>query len=241
MMFEQNYFKNPIGFPQYSPQNQIKEAYMYSRHLDDIGFFSNTNDATIRILPGVFNYLREYDPKRNSAYTMTEEVAKVFMEDAQKPQKESHLEDLSKSEIELSENNINLILGEIQGREMLRDDNIGRLYDDLFRVYNWRHCRPYPLNMATDSTWSDLNKMELDIRDKIRRELKDSVRDTSFPQKDLRESLLEFKTKNTESQSLGDLTDDLTNDLEGVLGAELDNSNTDISNIVGDKTGAYKT
>ena len=230
MMFGTNYFKNPTGFPDDKPQNHIKEAYLYSRHLDDIGLFSNTNDAKVRVLPSIFNYMRVYDPKRNSVYTMTEEVAKAFMQDATKPQKESHLEDLSKSEIELSENNINLILGEIQGRERLRNDNMARLYDDLFRVYNWRHCRPYPLNMATDNIWSDLNKMELDIRDKIRRELKDSVRDTSFPQKDLRESLLEFKTKNTESQSLGDLTDDL----EGVLKTELN----DETNLTGDKTGA---
>lgn len=232
MMFGTDYFKNPIGFPQDSPQNHIKEAYMYSRHLDDIGLFSNKNDAKIRVLPGVFNYLRVYDPKRNSAYTMTEEVAKAFMEDSTKPQKESNLEDLSKSEIELSENNINLILGEIQGRERLRNDNMQRLYDDLFRVYNWRHCRSFPENVATDRTWSDLNKMELDLRDKIRRELKDSVRDTSFPQKDLRESLLEFKAKNTESQSLGELTDDL----EGVL----ENENDYGKNLMGDKTGAYK-
>jgi len=237
MMLGTDYFKNLIGFPQYSPQNHIKEAYLYSRHLDDIGLFSNTNDAKIRVLPGIFNYLRVYDPKRNSAYTMTEEVAKAFMEDATKPQKESQLEDFTKSEIELSENNINLILGEIQGRERLRNDNMKSLYDDLFRVYNWRNCRTFPMDTATDNIWLDMNKMELDLRDKIRRELKDSVRDTSFPQKDLRESLLEFKTKNTESQSLGDLTDDL----EGVLETELDKSNADISNIVGDKTGAYKT
>ena len=235
-MLGTDYFKNLIGFPQYSPQNHIKEAYLYSRHLDDIGLFSNTNDAKIRVLPGIFNYLRVYDPKRNSAYTMTEEVAKAFMEDATKPQKESQLEDFTKSEIELSENNINLILGEIQGRERLRNDNMKSLYDDLFRVYNWRNCRSFPENLATDRIWGDLNKMELDLRDKIRRELKDSVRDTSFPQKDLRESLLEFKTKNTESQSLGDLTDNLESGLE----MELDNSKTDISNQMGDKTGAYK-
>jgi len=45
------------------------------------------------------------------------------------------------------------------------------------------------------------------------------VRDTSFPEKDLRESLLEYKTKNQESQML-----------EG--GLEI--------NLTGDKTGEYK-
>ena len=225
MMYNSNNTNN-----EYISSNPTKEAYLYNRHLDDIGLSSDTKSAKVRILPNVFNYIREYDPKRNSAYTMTQEMSKVFMNQAKEPDKMPDIEDFEQSEIELSEDKVKLILGEIEGRENLKDDNIQSLYDDLFRVYNWRNCRHFPENDVPDKIWSELNKMELDIRDKIRRELKDSVRDTSFPQKDLRESLLEFKMKNTESHMLG-----------GGLEMELDNSDKEIENYMGDKTGAYRT
>ncbi len=96
---------------------------------------------------------------------------------------------------ELSEDRVNLVLEEITGRERLREENVLDLYQDLMRVDNWRLEIPFDQYYQKDRTWSDLNKMELQIRDQIRRELKDCARDTSFPQKELRESLLYFKQK----------------------------------------------
>ena len=211
-------------------RDYTKEAYQYKRHLDDLGSYSEKHsNYKIRSLPSIFNYIKIYDPKRNNAYTMTNEMAKVFMDDSQNPTKKPEIEDFAQNEIGMSEDKINLILGEIQARERLRNDNLDSLYGDLFKIYNWRNCRTFPMNMATDNVWLDMNKMELDIRDKIRRELKDSVRDTSFPEKDLRESLLEHKTKNQESQML-----------EGGLEMELGEENPIPTNLTGDKTGAYK-
>lgn len=211
--------KNSFKTPGYNHDTFFQEAYRYNRHVDDLSLFSNLNSAKLNFLPSIFSYVRVYDPKQNNAYTMTNEMAKVFMHESQNPTKKPEIEDFAQNEIGLSEDRINLVLGEIQSRERLRNDNLDSLYGDLFKIYNWRNCRTFPMDMATDNIWLDMNKMELDVRDKIRRELKDSVRDTSFAEKDLRESLLEHKTKNQESQML-----------EG--GLEI--------NLTGDKTGEYK-
>ena len=208
--------KNSFETPGYNHDNSFQEAYRYNRHVDDLSLFSNLNSAKLNFLPSIFSYVRVYDPKQNNAYTMTNEMAKVFMHESQNPTKKPEIEDFAQNEIGLSEDKINLVLGEIQSRERLRNDNLNSLYGDLFKIYNWRNCRTFPMDMATDNIWLDMNKMELDVRDKIRRELKDSVRDTSFPQKDLRESLLEHKTKNQESQMLeGGLEINLTGDKTG--------------------------
>jgi len=96
----------------------------------------------------------------------------------------------------------NLVLEEITGRERLREENLSDLYQDLLRIDNWRLERPIDQYYQKDKTWLDLNKMELQIRDQIRRELKDCARDTSFPQKDLRESLLDFKQQTQKAQMM---------------------------------------
>ncbi|VBB44964.1 hypothetical protein TRIP_B350131 [uncultured Desulfatiglans sp.] len=103
---------------------------------------------------------------------------------------------------ELSEDRVSLILGEIHGRETLKHDNLARLYDDLLKVRNWRLERPFPEYYQKDRIWSDLNRMEIQIREQIRRELKDAARDTSFPQKDLRESLIDFKLQSQKAQMM---------------------------------------
>jgi len=54
--------------------------------------------------------------------------------------------------------------------------------------------------------------MELQIRDQIRRELKDFAKDIAFPAKDLRESLLEFKLQNQKANMMGGLDDVLEPD-----------------------------
>ncbi len=80
------------------------------------------------------------------------------------------------------------------------------LYEDLLKINNWRLERPFPDYYSKDRIWADLNRSELQIREQIRREMKDSARDMSFPQKDLRESLLEFKLQTHKNRLLeGDL------------------------------------
>ena len=105
----------------------------------------------------------------------------------------------------MAEDRIDLILGELDSRDRLKYENLGRLYSDLLRVSSWRRELPFPDRYQRGRTWTQLNQMELSLRDQIRRELKDSVRDTAFPGKDLRESLLEFKLQNQKSQLLGGL------------------------------------
>lgn len=114
---------------------------------------------------------------------------------------------------ELSEDKINLILGEISSRESLKNNDLKMLYEDLMKINNWRLERPFPDCYSKDRLWSDLNRSELQIRDQIRREMKDAARDAAFPQKDLRESLLDFKVQ-TQKNHL----------LEGGLEMELEGS-----------------
>ena len=139
-------------------------------------------------------------------------MADAFREGVKTIQAGSDFSDLFNQKVELSDNRIELILGEIQARDHLGYNNLKRLYDDLFRVSTWRREIPYPQNYQKDRTWSDLNRMELQIRDQIRRELKDFARDTAFPVKDLRESLLEFKLQNQKANMMGGLDDVLEPD-----------------------------
>ena len=83
---------------------------------------------------------------------------------------QARFEDFFSQKVELAEDRKDLIMGEISARDRLLEDNITRIYDDLLRVQNWRLARPFPHSYATDKTWSDLNKMELDLRDQLRRE-----------------------------------------------------------------------
>lgn len=106
---------------------------------------------------------------------------------------------------ELSQYKIDLILGDISARDRIRYDNLRSLYDDLLKIDNWRLKRDFPFNYATDKIWTDLNKMELQIRDQIRKELKDAAKDTAFPSKDLREGLLESKINEQKSKMLDGL------------------------------------
>ncbi|MFC1829022.1 hypothetical protein ACFL0O_05365 [Thermodesulfobacteriota bacterium] len=184
-----------------------KEAYHYMAN-----YLPGLEGARINIVEGM-QYIKTYHPARNGPATMSEQVTQAFMQEAVESQKNADFDDFFKQKVNLSSDRIGLVLGEITQRDNLKYDNLKRLYDDLLKVDNWRLERPYPFNYAKDKTWTDLNKMELQLRDQIRRELKDSVKDTSFPQKDLRESLLEFKVQNQKSQML-----------EGGLEMELDSS-----------------
>ena len=168
-----------------------KEANYYQNYI------SSFKGAKITVLP-TMDFPLNYNVKRKTPYMLAE----YFMKQAEIPGTTSYLDDLFNQKKELSEDRVNLVLEEITGRERLREENLSDLYQDLLRIDNWRLERPIDQYYQKDKTWLDLNKMELQIRDQIRRELKDCARDTSFPQKDLRESLLDFKQQTQKAQMM---------------------------------------
>ena len=170
--------------------NYGKEAYHYRNYVPDL------SGATV-------NFIEE--PTYILSSTPSETLAYNFMQDAKIRAADDSFDALLKSRLKQSEDQIDLILGEIKNRDVLTYDNLHRLYDDLLRIDNWRNEIPYPQNYSKDNNWSDLNKSELQIRDQIRREMKDAHKDQAFPNKDLRESLLEFKLQNTKQDSIDDL------------------------------------
>jgi hypothetical protein len=168
-----------------------KEANYYHHYVSPL------KEAKLTVLP-TMDFSIDYVSKRNTPYIVAEE----FMKRAESPGKMSYLDDFFNQKKELSEDRVNLVLEEITGRERLREENLSDLYQDLLRIDNWRLERPIDQYYQKDRTWLDLNKMELQIRDQIRRELKDCARDTSFPQKDLREFLLDFKQQTQKAQMM---------------------------------------
>jgi len=180
-----------------------KEANYYRNYIP------STQGAKIKILPAL-----QYLPSPNLPGKNPYSMAETFMGTISDSQNKGYLDDLFNQKKELSEDRVNLILGEIHGRETLKQDNLVRLYDDLLKVRNWRLERPFPEYYQKDRIWSDLNRMEIQIREQIRRELKDAARDTSFPQKDLRESLIDFKLQSQKAQMM-----------EGGLEMSLEDSN----------------
>ena len=174
-----------------------KEAYRYQIYM------GNLDGAKLKVVPGI-QYLGAYS---STPYS----VADHFMKNATDSHNNLDSDDFLKQKVELSEDTVGLILGEIHAREGLRNDNLSNLYYDLLKVRNWRLERPYDANCMKDKTWMDLTKLELQLSDQIRRELKDSAKDIAFPQKDLRQSLLEFKLQNRKATMLdiGDLEADV--------------------------------
>jgi hypothetical protein len=195
-----DYFKQTYHYRKYSPEMQ---------------------GAKLKIIPGM-QYINAHKPRTTQFYTTPSAMAQTFITYAQRQPENTQFQNFFQQKVESSQDKISLILGELNGRDTLKQDNISRIYQDLLRVDNWRIQRPYPESYLKDRTWHDLNKLELELREQIRKELKDSAKDTNFPQKDLRESLLEFKLQNQKSQML-DMSD-LENEIKGG-GIEPDGSN----------------
>lgn len=177
-----------------------KEAYTYKDYLP--GFAG----STIREVPGTSIY-SVYKPSKITHYQAVAMIADAFMEAVRSPESTPDFDDFMGQKVELSEDKTRLILADITERNNLAYDNLRSLYDDLLRVQNWRMQVQYPQCYARDKTWGDLNKMELDIRDKIRRERKDTSKDIAFNSRDLREGLLEFKVNQRKGQMLDDSLD----------------------------------
>jgi len=180
-----------------------KDGYLYDNHIQNLA------NARVRITPAT-TYVTDNIRHGHTSCFYTIPIALSFMENVRNSQAKSDIENIFQQKVELSDDRVKLILSEIISRERLRYENLNRLYEDLFRVDQWRAEIPFPQNYLKDRAWSDLNRMELQIREQIRRETKDFARDTAFPTKDLREEgLLEFKLQHGKSKmmDLGGLDD----------------------------------
>jgi len=104
--------------------------------------------------------------------------------------------------VDMAKDKISLITGQINARRGLSYDIIGRIYDDLFLVEKLRTGLPFPDKYQCGKPWSDLNSFELQLKSEIRRELRESSKDTAFPEKDLRDSVLDFKVQKSKSDML---------------------------------------
>ena len=200
-----------------------KEAYSYQNYVAKI------EKAKIRSVPKV-EYSLGCNQYRDLPDNETTLMAYGFMENARNSSDNADFDNLLKRKTELSEDKVDLILHEISGRGNVNYRNLKSLYEDLLKIDNWRLQRPYPEKYLKDRVWSDLNKMEFLLWDQIRRELKDFSRDTAFPQKDLRESLLEFKLQDQKSKMLD------MDDLEHSLAANPDGYNQQTGDLNRQKT-----
>ena len=179
-------------------ENWQNEAYLYNNY----NVIWNTHGARLRQIP---SYCRTHFYPRFNTYSPSEQTAYSFMHDAKETGSFSDIDDIFKAKLGLSEDTIDLTIGQIKSREHLQHDNLARLYDDLFRVDQFRAEISFPQYYLKDKAWSDLNNQELKLREQIRRELKDSVRDLSFLQNDLRNGLVEWKNQNNKSEMLGEI------------------------------------
>ena len=165
--------------------SQLKNNYNYEAYI------SSFQEATIRLLPTLPYMtpptLPERDIAAKAAFTLIERAAVSGTE-----QKNDAFDFFSQKN-EIARDKADLIWADIQERATLRNNNIRQLYDELLRIDNWRLERPFPESYQKDRIWLDFIKMEIKIREQIRRELQDSLRDTSFSKKDFRESALDFK------------------------------------------------
>jgi len=176
-------------------EDRQKEAYHYQN------YFPSFQGARIREVHE--SHTNDYSLQKITPYRMAEAMASLFLESTRNSQSGADLEDLFQQKVESEGDRINLILNQMHARDRLKYENLKSLYDDLLRIDNWRIQIPYPQSYEKGRTWTDLNKMELQIRDQIRRETKDFAKDTAFPNKDLRESLLEFKVQKNKSDIMG--------------------------------------
>ncbi len=89
------------------PDEAQKEKYSYENYLSQLeGVRLNVTPKK----PGI-EYVRAYDPKRNSPYTMTQAMAEAFMHNNLKAPNSANSDDFFGQKKERSKDNISLILG----------------------------------------------------------------------------------------------------------------------------------
>lgn len=171
-----------------------EESYRYTNYI------KNLQGSKINVLPTMI-----FPIENSSIINNHSALASSFMQSANNIDNAGGFDDFFTQKKEMSEDKVNLILGELSSRDSLKINNLKMLYEDLMRINNWRFERPFPDCYSKDRLWSDFNKSELQIREQIRREMKDAAKDAAFPQKDLRESLLDFKVQAQKNNLLGGL------------------------------------
>lgn len=195
-----------------------KEKYLYDN------YFSSSSGAKIKEVPFVgyslvpaneLHIIESNCPQKN--------IADTFVNSVQSATGFSGIDDIFEQKLKLTEDRNYLIINEIMEKDSLHKQNLARLYDDIFMVEKWRTQRPHPENYLKDKTWMEFNKMELSLRDQIRRELKDSIKSISFNEKDLRESLLDFKKQSQKNQMMGSMLEDTIYDEQQKEGYNINN------------------
>lgn len=175
-----------------------KDAYQYAMHAE----LNNPKGWKIRTIPD-YSLLSLYAPKQT--YTPSENVAYSFMEGAKMQPSGTGIDDMFRTKIVLSEDRINLLLGQLKECERLKNDNLKRIYDDLLRVDQFRAQINFPQSYMRDKAWSGLNDSELKLREQLRRELSQASHDMGFLSSTLRDSLLEFKLQNVKESQLSSI------------------------------------
>lgn len=195
-----------------------KEKYLYDN------YFSSSSGAKIKEVPFVgytlmpvneLHIIESNCPQKN--------IADTFINSVQSATGFSGIDDIFEQKLKLTEDRNYLIINEIMEKDSLHKQNLARLYEDIFMVEKWRTQRPHPENYLKDKTWMEFNKMELSLRDQIRRELKDSIKSISFNEKDLRESLLDFKKQSQKNQMMGSMLEDTIYDEQQKEGYNINN------------------
>ena len=187
----------------------VSQIQYNPKYLRDILYQVSLEGAIIRPVP-----LTPYTPVTDKTYSFQYESsapylrAQAFMDSAQKSTESFSIDDIFHQKLTLAEDRTSLIINEILEKDNIHKSNLSSLYNELFMIDQWRGQRSFPENYLKDKTWMDLNKMELQIRDQIRREIKDSIRARSFNEKDLREALLDFKQQNQKNQIMGTMWGD---------------------------------
>jgi hypothetical protein len=161
------------------------QSYLYAAY----GPCSPCDNSKLRVIPTILNYICEPAPKQYSLARMTE----AFTDRSESRPSPSHsIDDLLGQKAELGKDRIDLILDGVYALEQTRELNLQSLYQDLLRVSNMHLERMHDY-WKRDSTWLDIEKQYLGIRDQIRREQANFDRSVSLLGKELRGALLDWK------------------------------------------------
>lgn len=177
------------------------------------------NDACVTIMPILENV---HPCNVKGHYGWHENLSASFINDVKSEADSDFLDDLFRSKVVQSQDRIGLILEQVKQRQKLASYNIKSIYDDLFRVEQFRSQIPYPQNYNCDSAWSGLNDSELKLRQELRHELNTVAKDMAFLSNDLRNSLLEFKLQNSKSgmMNLNETSAQYSGGLDEIIGPD---------------------
>ena len=132
----------------------LKDAYLYENHIQDLA------NARVRATPSTSyisgNIRQEYTP-----FFYTVPAALSFMENVTNSQAKPDIEDFFQHKIELSNDRVKLILSEILSRDRLKYENLNRLYEDLFKIDQWRAGIPFSQKYLQNRALAGLSRKEI--------------------------------------------------------------------------------